>query len=280
MPHGAHIFLRADVSASQRALPSREPQPAPWVGTRLPEPYPVEVLNLARTTASAMGGHRAPSGPYFIGKGGFWQAGLVMAGRWQPRASRPARRRFATRGLPSALDTRPPSDGAPGGSPRRPVDPETLPPHAVRPRRCRSVSSVPSKTDTGRRSPIGRNAHAAVTRQNVYSSCRKCTLGWAGSGWRKLSFETQSAGGSRFVETMLKVNETCGQQDRNVLSFLLAAVEAHLAHSTCPLIALRGVNCHVAGRLLNPGISTAARPGWPDPVAGARRPWLLGPFSV
>lgn len=34
--------------------------------------------------------------------------------------------------------------------------------------------------------------------------------------WRKLSFGTQSAKGSRFVETMLSVIETCRQQGRNV----------------------------------------------------------------
>jgi transposase len=34
--------------------------------------------------------------------------------------------------------------------------------------------------------------------------------------WRKLSFGTQSAGGSRFVEMMLTVIETCRQQHRNV----------------------------------------------------------------
>jgi transposase len=52
--------------------------------------------------------------------------------------------------------------------------------------------------------------------------------------WRKLSFGTQSAAGSRFVETMLTVIETCRQQDRNVFSFLTAAVEAHLAHQPAP----------------------------------------------
>ena len=36
--------------------------------------------------------------------------------------------------------------------------------------------------------------------------------------WRKLSFGTQSAGGSRFVETMLTVIETCRQQKRNAFS--------------------------------------------------------------
>ena len=52
--------------------------------------------------------------------------------------------------------------------------------------------------------------------------------------WRKLSFGTQSAGGSRFVETMLTVIETCRQQGHNVFSFLTAAVEAHLAQRPAP----------------------------------------------
>jgi transposase len=52
--------------------------------------------------------------------------------------------------------------------------------------------------------------------------------------WRKLSFGTQSAAGSRFVETMLTVIETCRQQDRNAFAFLTAAVEAHLSHQPAP----------------------------------------------
>ena len=52
--------------------------------------------------------------------------------------------------------------------------------------------------------------------------------------WRKLSFGTQSASGSRFVETMLTVIETCRQQGRNVSPFLTNAVEAHLAHQPAP----------------------------------------------
>jgi len=47
---------------------------------------------------------------------------------------------------------------------------------------------------------------------------------------RSLSIETQSAAGSRFVETMRTVIETCRQQGHNVFSFLTTAVEAHLAH--------------------------------------------------
>jgi transposase len=58
--------------------------------------------------------------------------------------------------------------------------------------------------------------------------------------WRKLSFGTQSANGSRFVETMLTVIETCRQQGRNAYSFLTAAVEAHLANQPAPSL-LAGV---------------------------------------
>jgi transposase len=52
--------------------------------------------------------------------------------------------------------------------------------------------------------------------------------------WRKLSFGTQSPGGSRFVETMLTVIETCRQQSRNVFTYVTAAVEAHFAHQPTP----------------------------------------------
>jgi transposase len=52
--------------------------------------------------------------------------------------------------------------------------------------------------------------------------------------WRKLSFGTQSAAGSRFVETMLTVIETCRQQHRNAFEYLTAAVKAHLASQPAP----------------------------------------------
>jgi transposase len=58
--------------------------------------------------------------------------------------------------------------------------------------------------------------------------------------WRKLSFGTQSERGSRFVETMLSVIETCRQQKRNVFRFVTAAVEAHFARRPAPLL-LAGV---------------------------------------
>jgi len=52
--------------------------------------------------------------------------------------------------------------------------------------------------------------------------------------WRKLSFGTQSTAGSRFVETMLTVVETCRQQDRNAFAYLTDALEAHFAGRNTP----------------------------------------------
>lgn len=44
--------------------------------------------------------------------------------------------------------------------------------------------------------------------------------------WRKLSFGTQSARGSRFVETILTIVETCHRQSRNS-EYLTAALQSH-----------------------------------------------------
>jgi transposase len=52
--------------------------------------------------------------------------------------------------------------------------------------------------------------------------------------WRKLSFGTQSAKGSRFVETILTVVETCQTQSRNSFEYLTAAIQAHFAHQPAP----------------------------------------------
>jgi transposase len=52
--------------------------------------------------------------------------------------------------------------------------------------------------------------------------------------WRKLSFGTQSPGGSRFVETMLTVIETCRQQSRNVFAYVTSAVQMHFSQQPIP----------------------------------------------
>jgi transposase len=52
--------------------------------------------------------------------------------------------------------------------------------------------------------------------------------------WRKGSFGTQSAEGSRFVESMMTVVATLKQQRRNVLEYLTAACEAALRGEAAP----------------------------------------------
>ena len=52
--------------------------------------------------------------------------------------------------------------------------------------------------------------------------------------WRKGSFGTQSAEGSRFVESMMTVVTTLKPQQRNVLEYLTAACEAALRGEAAP----------------------------------------------
>jgi transposase len=54
--------------------------------------------------------------------------------------------------------------------------------------------------------------------------------------WRKLSFGTQSAGGSRFVQTILTVVETCHRQSRNSFEYITAAMQAHFADQPAPTL--------------------------------------------
>lgn len=52
--------------------------------------------------------------------------------------------------------------------------------------------------------------------------------------WRKVSFGTQSATGSRFAERIMTVAATCKEQGRNVVSYLTEACEAHLQGLPAP----------------------------------------------
>lgn len=52
--------------------------------------------------------------------------------------------------------------------------------------------------------------------------------------WRKLSFGTQSAAGSRFVERMLTLTETCRQQGRSAHAYLAQALRARLHGEKSP----------------------------------------------
>jgi transposase len=52
--------------------------------------------------------------------------------------------------------------------------------------------------------------------------------------YRKLSFGTQSASGSRFLERLLTVSETCRLQNRNAYQYLIEAMEAAFASRPAP----------------------------------------------
>lgn len=56
--------------------------------------------------------------------------------------------------------------------------------------------------------------------------------------WRKLSFGTQSGTGSRFVERMLTVMETCRRQKRDVFAWLTDTVSAHYQAGPTPSLLL------------------------------------------
>ena len=58
--------------------------------------------------------------------------------------------------------------------------------------------------------------------------------------WRKLSFSTQPAAGSRFVERLLTVVETCRRQKRNMFSWMVESVEDRFADKIAPSL-LSGV---------------------------------------
>ncbi len=54
--------------------------------------------------------------------------------------------------------------------------------------------------------------------------------------WRRRSYGTRSAAGSRFVERMLTVVTTCRLQDRNVLDYVTAACSAALQGAAAPTL--------------------------------------------
>ena len=54
--------------------------------------------------------------------------------------------------------------------------------------------------------------------------------------WKQLSFGTQSHAGSRFVETLLTILETCRQRRKNIFTFLVVSIQAHLERKTPPSI--------------------------------------------
>ncbi|MFZ4082098.1 MAG: IS66 family transposase [Pirellula sp.] len=51
---------------------------------------------------------------------------------------------------------------------------------------------------------------------------------------RKLSFGTQSSQGSRYIERILSVSETCRLQKRNAYEYLIGVMKAKFAGETAP----------------------------------------------
>jgi hypothetical protein len=54
--------------------------------------------------------------------------------------------------------------------------------------------------------------------------------------YRKLSFGTQSSAGSRYLERMLSVSETCRLQKRNTYQYLIEAMTAKFAQQPAPTL--------------------------------------------
>jgi transposase len=81
------------------------------------------------------------------------------------------------------------------------------------------------------------------TNNNAERPLRKGVL------WRKVSFGTQSEGGSRFVERIMTAAATCQQQDRNIFDYLTEACVARRHGRPAPSAAVirsngtNGYNC-------------------------------------
>jgi len=70
--------------------------------------------------------------------------------------------------------------------------------------------------------------------------------------WRRRSFGTQSAEGSRFAERLLTVVTTLRQQERDVLDYLTVACTAALSGQPAPSLLPTSLICTAAGHPLRP----------------------------
>lgn len=67
---------------------------------------------------------------------------------------------------------------------------------------------------------------------------------------RKLSFGTQSKAGSRFIERMLTVSETCRLQKRSIFDYMVAAMDAYFHEKPAPsLLPAAKPECEVKSKL-------------------------------
>jgi transposase len=56
---------------------------------------------------------------------------------------------------------------------------------------------------------------------------------------KKLTFGTQSSRGSRFIERIFTVITTCQQQERDVLEFIILALQQYFRGAEPPALALK-----------------------------------------
>lgn len=59
--------------------------------------------------------------------------------------------------------------------------------------------------------------------------------------WRNISFGTQSARGSRYIERIMTVTGSCKLQGRNLLGFMTQAIQAHWGKGVAPSLVLSSV---------------------------------------
>ena len=83
----------------------------------------------------------------------------------------------------------------------------------------RTVNSAPPWKKGTRIEPTNNTAERALRPAVIY---------------RKLSFGTQSESGSRFIERMLTVSETCRLQNRSAYDYLTKAVTAYFSKQAAP----------------------------------------------
>ncbi len=57
--------------------------------------------------------------------------------------------------------------------------------------------------------------------------------------YRKLSFETQSSAGSRYLDRILTISETCRLQDRNAYEYLIESMRTKFADNFAPALLTR-----------------------------------------
>ncbi len=93
---------------------------------------------------------------------------------------------------------------------------------------CLSTSAGTWASSVRHRGPFWRVAVLEPTNNVAERALRPAVL------WRKGSFGSDSAAGSRFAERLLTLVATCRQQGRPLLAFLVAAGEAALRGTTAP----------------------------------------------